>query len=285
MKLYKAESALLSVTDGALSNGGGLSVVVAAAAAASFSLSAATLTPTAGEADNLSITALDAFGNVAVSYTGSHSLTFAGANNSPSGTRPTASSSTGVVTNFGSATAITFTNGVATVAGANNGVMTLYSAETAKVTATEGAVKTTIALSVTVSPGAPGRLAWTHVTVSAGTLSSPCLFTCTATTLGNSGTFIANVSVTDSSGNTVTGLGAGHTVTVSTPSSGAGSGGAFTEPTAGTSVNLAINSAGTADSTVQFVFKAQSGVWASDTMTAQTLAGTTYTVATATLNK
>ena len=123
------------------------------------------------------------------------------------------------------------------------------------------------------------------MTVSAGTLSAPCLFTCTVTTLGNSGTLTANVSVTDSSGNTVSSLGAGHTVTVSTPSSGVGSGGSFTEPTAGTSVNLTISGAGTADSTVQFTFKAQNGVWASDTMTAQTLAGTSYTNATVTLNK
>jgi hypothetical protein len=91
--------------------------------------------------------------------------------------------------------------------------------------------------------------------------------------------------VTDSSGNTVSGLGVGHTVTVSTPAIGPGSGGSFTEPTPGTSVILTISGTGTADSTAQFVFKAQSGVWVSDTMTAQTLAGTTYTNATATLNK
>ncbi|HEY7932631.1 MAG TPA: hypothetical protein VID48_02295, partial [Solirubrobacteraceae bacterium] len=230
-------------------------------------------------------TALDAFGNTAVSYTGSHNLTFGGANNSPNATKPTVTTSAGVATAFATATAITFTTGVANVAGANNGVMKLYNAETAKVTVTEGAIKNGAGLTVTVGIGAPARLAWTHVSVSAGTLSSPCLFTCTVTTLGNAGTFTANVSVTDSSGNTVSTLEAGHTVTVSTPSSGAGSGGSFTEPVAGTSVNLTIASAGTADSTAQFVFKAQGGVWVSDTMTAQTLEGTSYTNATATLNK
>jgi hypothetical protein len=53
----------------------------------------------------------------------------------------------------------------------------------------------------------------------------------------------------------------------------------------GTSVILTISSSGTADSTSQFTFKAQSGVWVSDTMTAETLTGTSYTNATATLNK
>jgi hypothetical protein len=280
MKLYKAEAAKITVSDGTLSNGAGLTVTAAAAAAASFSMTAASVTPIAGEADNLTITALDAFGNTATSYTGSHSLTFAGAGNSPNINHPTVASGTGVATNFATATAITFATGIATVSGANNGVMRLYNAETASVTATEGTVKTTTPLSVAVARGAPARLAWTHVTVSAGTLSSPCLFTCTVTTLGASGTFKANVSVTDSFGNTVSGLEAGDTVAVSTAG-----GGSFTEPTAGTSTNLTIGSPGEAESTVQFTFKAQSGVWSTDTMTAQTLTGTSYANATATLNK
>jgi len=123
MKLYRAETALVTVTDGTLNNGAGLSITVAAAAAASFSLAAATTTPTAGEADNLTVTALDAFGNTATTYTGSHNLTFGGDGISAGGNHPTVSSSTGVATNFGTATAITFANGVATVEGANNGVM------------------------------------------------------------------------------------------------------------------------------------------------------------------
>ncbi|MGC2373628.1 MAG: hypothetical protein WA484_07115, partial [Solirubrobacteraceae bacterium] len=246
---------------------------------------AASIAPTAGEADNLTITALDVFGNTATTYTGSHNLTFGGAGNSPNANKPTVANNTGVAKSFATATAITFTNGVAATVGASNGVMILYKAESVSVTVTAGAVTNGAGLPVTVATGSPVRLAWTFVTVSAGTLSSPCLFTCTVTTLGNAGTFTANVSVTDSSGNTVSGLGAGHTVTVSTPSSGAGSGGSFTEPSAGTAVTLIMGGVGMADSTVQLTFKAQSGVWASDTMTAQTLAGTSYTNATATLNK
>jgi hypothetical protein len=52
MKLYKPEAALVTVTDGTINNGAGLTVTVAVAAAASFSLTAASTTPTAGEADN-----------------------------------------------------------------------------------------------------------------------------------------------------------------------------------------------------------------------------------------
>jgi hypothetical protein len=285
MKLYRAEVALVTVTDGLIGNGAGLSVTVAAAAGASFTLQAASTTPIAGETDNLTITALDALGNVATTYIGSHNLTFGGANNSPNANKPTVTNSAGAAKNFATVTAITFTNGIATTAGANNGVMVLYNAETANVTVASGAVNNGAGLTVTVATGPAARLAWTHVTVSAGTLSVPCLFTCTVTTLGNAGALTANVSVTDSSGNTVSSLGAGHTVTVSTPSSGAGSGGSFTEPSAGTSVTLIMGGVGMADSTVQLTFKAQSGVWASDTMTAQTLAGTSYTNATATLNK
>ncbi len=44
MKLYKAEAALVTVTDGSIGNGAGLTVTVAAAAAASFSLVAVSVT-------------------------------------------------------------------------------------------------------------------------------------------------------------------------------------------------------------------------------------------------
>ena len=160
--------------DGTINNGAGLSVTVAAATAASFSMTAASTTPTAGEADNLTITALDAFGNVALSYTGSHSLTFGGAGTSVGGNHPTVSTSAGVVTSFGTATAVVFTNGVATVAGANNGVMRLYKAETAGVTVASGAVTNGAGLSVTVSVAAASSLglAAASTTPTAGTSDS-----------------------------------------------------------------------------------------------------------------
>ncbi len=285
MTLYKAETVSVTVTDGTLSNGAGLSVTVSPAAAASLTLGAASLTPTVGVADNLTVTAKDTYGNTATTYTGSHNLTFGGASNGPNGNAPTVDSSAGTVTAFGTATAITFTAGVATVAAGDNGVMKLYRAEAASITVTDGTISTGAGLTVTAAAGAAANLAWVHVTLSAGSLSSPCLFTCTVTALGEAGTFTAKVAVTDTYGNTVSGVGAGHTETVSTPASGEGSGGSFTAPTAGTSVTMTIATAGAAESTAQFTFKAQSGAWVSDTMTVQKLAGTAYTSATATLNK
>jgi hypothetical protein len=239
-------------------------------------LAAASTTPTAGVADNLTITAQDAGNNTATSYTGSHNLTFGGAANSPDSTRPTVSSSSGTAINFGTATAISFSSGVASVSGSNNGVMKLYKAETASITVSDGTISNGSGLSVTVSPASAARLAWTSVTVSAGTLSSPCLFTCTATGLGNSGTFKANVSVTDSAGNTVVGLGSGHTVLVT---SSPASGGTITGG------SLTIAATGAANSTTQFTFTGRPSGSYTVTITAATASGTAYTNATATATR
>ncbi len=116
----------------------------------------ATTTPAAGAGDNLTITALDADGNTATSYTGSHSLTFSGASASPSGNNPTVTNASGTAVNFGTATPLTFTSGVASVSTTpGEAVMTLYNAVSANITAS--ATSPTLAsntLSVTVSPGA-----------------------------------------------------------------------------------------------------------------------------------
>jgi trimeric autotransporter adhesin len=284
-KIDKAGSGYrLRASDGALTvDSASFNVLVGPAA--TLTLTPASTTVTAGAADNLTIKAFDAGGNLATGYTGAHGLTFAGASASPSGAQPTVTNSSGTAVAFGTATSISFASGQATVSGSSNGVMVLHKAETASITVTDGTVSTASGTSVTVNTGTASRLAWTHVGVSAGTLSAPCLFACTDTALGPNGTFTANASVTDSDGNTVNGLGAGHTVTVSTPTSGAGSGGAFTAPTTGTSLTLTIASSGAADSTAQFTFKAQTGSWTSDTFTAATASGTVYTSAGATVTK
>ena len=77
-------------------------------------MGAASTTPTAGAADNLTVTAIDAYGNTATSYTGSKNLTFGGASAIGSFT-PTVTNASGTAINFGSATAISFTSGQATV--------------------------------------------------------------------------------------------------------------------------------------------------------------------------
>src|ERR1700686_2795795 len=107
MILYKAEAVNVTVTDETLSNGAGLAFTVGPAAASSVALTAVSVAPTAGVADNLTVTAKDAYGNTVTSYAGLHNLTFAGAN-AIGACNPTATSSTGVVTSFGTSTAISF---------------------------------------------------------------------------------------------------------------------------------------------------------------------------------
>jgi hypothetical protein len=117
---------------------------------------------TAGTTQNVTITAKDAVGNTATSYTGDKSITFSGANSSTNPvTAPTVTDKNGSAVAFGTATTITFTNGVATVSGSNNGVMTLYRAESATVSVTDGTISSTGAdrLSVTVSAAVMNKFA------------------------------------------------------------------------------------------------------------------------------
>ena len=156
MTLYKAGAASITVTDGTITNGSGLAVTVAPATAASLSLAAATTTPTAGKADNLTITVLDAYGNT-TTYTGTQRLTFAGAGTIGS-FAPTVIGQAGNTVPFGTATSITFTNGVATVSAGTNGVMTLYQAGTAAITVTDGTLTNGSGLAVTVAPATAASL-------------------------------------------------------------------------------------------------------------------------------
>ena len=154
LKLYKAESPSLTVSDGSINNGGGLSVTTGAATAASFSLAANTTTPAAGAADGLTITAKDSYGNTATGYTGDHSLTLSGANASPNPvTQPTVTDKTGAAVNFGSAATVTFTAGVSSAGGS----MVLYKAEGANIGVTDGSISQGSALAVTVSQGSASK--------------------------------------------------------------------------------------------------------------------------------
>lgn len=252
-------------------NGGGNTGWAISGPATKFVIAAATTTPKAGEADNLTITAKDALGNTAASYTGSHNLTFGPVADSPSGAHATVANSSGTATNFGSSTAISFSEGVATVSAGKNGAMTLVKAGSTSITVTDGSITNGTGLAVTVSVGTAARIAWTHATVSKGMLSTPCLFTCTGTEMSSSGTFKANVSITDGSGNTVSNLGSGKTVSV-TATSGTITGGTLT-----------IAASGQAESTTQFTYTSSKG--GAVTLTAATASGTVYTSATATVSR
>lgn len=271
MKLYKSGSANLTVSDGSISSAA-TAVTASPAPASQLSLAAASTTPVAGAADNLTVTALDPYGNTATAYTGSHNLIFSGAGTSPGGNVPTVVSSSGSIVNFGGSTAIGFSAGVAKVESSKNGAMKLNKAETASVTASDGTVSTPTGLAIVVSPAAAAKLALTHVTT-AGSIGSSCLFTCTVTSLGNSKTVKANVAVTDSLGNTVSALGSGHAVKV-TSTGGTISG-----------TPLAIPTTGIAETTSQFTYTSKSSGSFTDTITIATSEGTTYTSATLTASK
>ena len=57
----------------------------------------------------------------------------------------------------------------------------------------DGSISNPTPLAVTVSAGAAARWGLTSISISAGTLSPGCLFTCTLTGIGNSGTVTAKV--------------------------------------------------------------------------------------------
>ena len=272
MTLYKSAAANVSVTDGTISTASPLAVTVANATPSKLVLAAETSTPAVGAADPLTITAFDVYGNTATSYAGSKSLTFSGALASPAGNAPTVTNASGTAVAFGTATPITFTSGVASISGTKNGVMTLYKSAAANVSVTDGTL-TSAAVTVTPAIGATSRLAFTHAVASAGVLSSPCYFTCTATSLGNSGTVKAGVAVTDAYGNVVSALGSGHSVAVTT------TGGTLTGGT------ITIPATGAAESATEFVYTSKSSGNFTDTVKAATSAGTVYTNATITASK
>jgi hypothetical protein len=272
MKLYKAGSTSVQVSDGTFSTT--LTVTVAPAAASEFTLAAALTTLAAAATDSLTTTALDPYGNVDTNYAGSHNLTFSGALASPNGTLPNVIDSTGATINFGSATPISFTAGVAKVASSKNGVMKLYRAGAASVSVSDGSISSPTPVAVTVTPITATRWGLTSVSVSAGTLAPSCVFACTLTGLGNSGTVTAKVAVTDAYGNTVSAVGTGHAAKVTTSGSGTISG-----------TPLAIPSTGVAESATTFTFTSPSTGAFTETLTVAFSTGTAYTAATLTASK
>jgi hypothetical protein len=271
MKLYKSGSTAIKATEGAITTPTAVTVTVGSSTATKLVLTSSTLTPVAATGFNLTTTAQDAYGNTATGYTGSKNITFAGATASPSGALPTVVNSAGTVVNFGTATALTFTAGVAAAASSKNGFTKLNKVEVAAITAGDGTISTPASLALTVSTGAASRLGWSGLTTSAGAIGSPCLFTCTITTLGNSGTVKAKVAVTDSVGNIVSNL-AAKTITVTATVGGTVVGSPLTTPETGPAI-----------SGTEFTYTAPaSGSFTNHTITA---ASTGLTSATATVSK
>jgi hypothetical protein len=202
-------------------------------------------------------------------YTGAKTISFSGPLSSPGGAVPSYP------------TTVTFTGGLATLPAAS---ITLTKAASTTLTASDNSATPAItgaSTSFTVNAGTAAKLAWTQIaSTSATALPTPCYFGCSYAAFGNNSTFTANVSVTDSAGNVVAALGAGHTVSVTTAG-----GGAFTSQSGANPQSLTIAASGAADSTVKFIFKSQTASWTSDTLTAHVTGGTAYADATATLSK
>ncbi|HTZ85048.1 MAG TPA: hypothetical protein VMB05_00130 [Solirubrobacteraceae bacterium] len=148
--LYDAQaSTAIEAVQGSINDKTG-NFAVNAAAMSALSLAASPTSFSPGESSELTITAVDGFGNTITSYTGSKNLTFGGAQTIGSN-HPTVTNSSGAAIAFGSTTAISFSSGVASVSfGSRNGVMTLYKPETASITVTDGTFNNGSGLPVTV---------------------------------------------------------------------------------------------------------------------------------------
>lgn len=271
MKLFKSGSTAVKATESTIETPTAVTVTVSPGTATKLALTSSTPTPVAAANFNLTTTAQDVYGNTATAYAGSKSITFSGASASPSGALPTVVSSAGTVVNFGTATPLTFTAGVAAVSASKNGYAKLNKAGATSVSATDGTLTTPAPLELTVAVGAASRVALFELVASAGSIGSPCLFTCAITTLGNSGTVKAKVGVTDSAGNTVSNIGAAKTVSVTVTTGGTIAG----SP-------LALPETGAAVSTTQFTYTAPASGAFTHTITA---ASTGFTSATATASK
>ena len=276
LHLFKSGAAAIKATEGSVTTTTALALTVAAGTAASLTLTASTTVPVTTTLTSLTTTAKDEFGNTAISYTGAKTLTFTasgtGSETSPGGTVPGVINSAGTSIPFGSATAITFTNGIAAVASSKNGVLRLYKPGSASVTVADGTF-TSAPLAFTVTIGVAKRVAFSGLTASAGSIGAGCFFTCTITTLGNSGTVSANLMITDEYGNTVSNLGSGKSVTVTSAG------------TAGSTVSgspVALPETGSAVSTTRFTYTAPTSGTYTNTLTA---ASSGFTSATATASK
>jgi hypothetical protein len=155
---------------------------------------------TAGSPLSVSLTARTN-GVVDPTYTGSHTLTFSGASNSPFGDVPTASQ------------AVSF------VAGTGTATPTFYKAQTFTLTVSEASPARSGNTSVTVNSGAANRLRFTSADVrtgNAGTTytAASCLPGGTVD-VGNGGIFRSKVSVTDLYGNQVVNGASPVSVTIS----------------------------------------------------------------------
>ncbi|HET7568462.1 MAG TPA: hypothetical protein VFJ91_10750, partial [Gaiellaceae bacterium] len=137
VKLYKAETAHLTATDGTVSQGATADWTVNPHAATRLVVTGSG-TQTAGSAQTITLTAKDAWGNTDTNYSGNESITFSGANDPlETSNHPTVTNTSASATNFGSATTIHFASGVSDNDSSGSRSMILYKAETANIAAAD----------------------------------------------------------------------------------------------------------------------------------------------------
>jgi hypothetical protein len=223
-RLYQAGTANIVATESSITTPEPVAIAVSATTASKYVLAAATTTPVAGAGDDLTITAQDAYGNLATSYSGAHSLVFSttASATSPAGNVPTVSDSSGADVAFGAATTIEFSEGIAKASEADGGRMTLYKTVSTPVKAAEGTTVTTpTALTAVVAAAPAAKLVLTS--------STPTPVAATG--------FNLTTTAQDAYGNTATSYAGAKSITFA----GATASPAGTLPTVVTSGNVAVN--------------------------------------------
>jgi hypothetical protein len=255
IKLYDAQSTTLKITEGTIEGTTG-SFIVKAAATKKLSLP----TPPeqeAGAAFNVTLTAIDEYGNTAITYTGAKTLVWSTPASSPSGTAPEYPAS---------ATAVTFIAGVGTAS-----ALKLYDAQTTTLKAKEGATIEGTTGSFIVKATTPERFAWSHAEVSAGAIEAgTCPFACKTTSIGAGKKFKAHASITDAYANIVSNLGTLNKAKVE-KTSGEGT---LTNATA-----LSIPAAGLAESATIFEYTSPASGTSEAVLKLKSEEGTPYTEA------
>jgi len=158
---YKAETIDVDADDQTIDSTGDLAydlgLTVTSAGAATVLVITGGAAMNAGTTNQLTITATDAYGNVAAAYTGDKVLTFSGPAVLGANT-PTVTDKDGTAVDIGSATTITFAAGVSTV----GGLLTAYKVETVDVDVTDQTIDSTGStdydLGLTVSAGTANYL-------------------------------------------------------------------------------------------------------------------------------
>ena len=264
---------------------GSATVTVASGALHHFTLAAATATPTAGAADNLTVTAKDSAGNTVTAYGGDQTLTFTGAS-TIGANQPTVTSKTGAAVAFGTAETISFSSGVATVSGSSNGAMTLYKAETPTVTVSDGTH--TGNLSVTVSAGTVASVTATSGGGQSATVSTAFTNPLAATVTDSYGNPKSGVSVTfgaPSSGASATFASGGNCTSnpqtyqcvASTNASGVATSSAFTANTRQGTYNISATASGGSNPSVNYSETNVGLLHVSSLVTGATVGATTWT--------